>query len=866
MNLTNVPKELSALKELAANYWWAWNRQSWPLFESADKKTWNETRNPVLTLQNTSGETFNKLVKDKNFMEELDWVKRKFDSYINRNSTWFDKGFKAEGPIVYFSAEFGIHEALPIYSGGLGVLAGDHVKSSSDLGIPMAFVGLFYRNGYFKQQIDKTGQQVDVYDEFSPESLSLEKVTRNDQSELKFQLDLPERTITVQAYVAKVGINNLYLLDTDCSENSEEDKKITAKLYGGDRTTRITQEIVLGIGGVKLLNELNINPQAWHMNEGHSGFFQLERTKNTMKELNVSFEEAKVLCSTNCIFTTHTPVPAGNEAFSLPLMHEYFHSYIKELDISWHRFVGLGLQENEQQPKDFSLTIFALNFSRFHNGVSELHGRIAAKMWKKQWPDIPEFDNPIAHITNGVHVQTWTAQEMKDIFAEFIGGEWEDQLANHSYWEKARNIPDEAIRDTKLKLKDKMISMVRTQLFAQLERNGESSDQINEAQTYLRPEVLTIGFARRFATYKRATLIFKDLKKLAEIVNNENRPVQFIFAGKAHPADALGQSFIKEIYEISRAPEFKGKVIILENYDMNISRHMVAGVDVWLNNPRRPMEASGTSGQKVPLNSGLNFSVLDGWWREGFNGKNGWTIGEEKDYPNTEIQDFEDAHDFYRTLNETIVPLYYDQSQVGNISNAWLDRCKESLISNISHFSTHRMVQDYTNQLYMPAIKYAQSFRKLEHKKLNEYINTRRFIQRNWPVVALEDVQFSGSTIKITSDYNDFKNTPSHHVEYARENSLPGQVYESVETNLSTVIYLGDIPAENVKVELIVSDGQNEISSHEFTHHNQTQNGLHHFKIGFKSEDGKTRRLRVRFYPYIDGLQSKFEFATCSWF
>lgn len=866
MNLTNLPTELSKLGELAGNYWWSWNRDSWDLFEKVNPQTWNETRNPVLTIQKATDANFTEALKDSSFKDTLDRVHQSFKSYMTRNTTWYKSKFDQEKPIAYFSAEFGIHEALPIYSGGLGVLAGDHVKSSSDLGIPMCFVGLYYQNGYFKQEINAEGQQVDVYEEYQPENLSLTKVKTSAGQDLKFKVQLPGREVTVQTFEAKVGINSLYLLDTNCPENSEEDRKITAKLYGGDRTTRITQEIVLGIGGVKLFKELNIEPAAWHMNEGHSGFFQLERTRNAMAKYNLSFEEAKVFCASNCVFTTHTPVPAGNEAFSLPLLHEHFHSYIHDLDISWHRFVNLGLLENEGGQKEFSLTVFALNFSRFHNGVSELHGRIAAKMWKKQWPEVPEFDNPITHITNGVHVQTWTSQEMKNIFNEFMGGDWEDRLADHSYWEKARNIPNEVIRDTKLNLKEKMISMVRTQLTQQLERNGESQDQINEVQSYLKSDALTIGFARRFATYKRATLIFKDLKKLSEIVNNESRPVQFVFAGKAHPADIPGQKFIKEIYEISRTPEFKGKVIILENYDMNISRHMVAGVDVWLNNPRRPMEASGTSGQKVPLNSGLNFSVLDGWWREGFNGQNGWTIGEEKDYPNNEVQDFEDAHDFYRTLNETIIPLYYDQTQTGHISSAWLERCKESLVSNISHFSTQRMVQDYANELYDPAVKYGQTFRTDELKKVKSYVENRRTLQRNWPIVALNDVDFKGPTIKVTSDYDKFKDTPSHHVEYEKEHSLPGQVFESVETDISATVYLGDIPFNNVKVELVISDGKDEIAVQELTHQKEMDNGQHTFTTHFKSVDGKTRRLRLRYFPTIEGLESKFELATCNWF
>ncbi len=866
MSLSNLPKALHPIVDIANNYWWSWNQESWALFEQINAKVWSEGRNPILTLNKTSSEALDKISKDSKFLEKLERVSQKLTTYLNREKTWFNSRFDQKEPIAYFSAEFGLHEALPIYSGGLGILAGDHVKSSSDLGIPMCFIGLFYKNGYFKQEINQRGEQVDTYEDFEPSMLSIKKVKESDGPDLNFKIQMPNREITIQAFETKVGINTLYLLDSSSPENSKEDQDITSKLYGGDRVTRISQEIILGIGGVKLLKKLKIQPKAWHMNEGHSGFFQLERTKDAMKDYNISFEEARVISSSNCLFTTHTPVPAGNEAFSFSLMHEYFHSYIKELGISWHRFLKLGLIENEDQSKDFSLTIFALNFSRFHNGVSELHGKIAAKMWKKQWPNVSESENPIAHITNGVHVQTWAAQEMKELFHEFMGGDWEDQLANHNYWKKAERIPNNAIRETKLKLKDKMINLVRKQLTTQLKRNGEPENSLSEAQSFLAPEVLTIGFARRFATYKRATLIFKDLQKLDKIVNDKTRPVQFIFAGKAHPADIHGQKFIQEIYEISRRPEFKGKVIILENYDMNISRHMVAGVDVWLNNPRRPMEASGTSGQKVPLNSGLNFSVLDGWWREGYNGKNGWVIGKEKDYPSTEVQDFEDAHDFYRTLNETIAPLYYDQSEDGNISNSWIEKCKESLISNISNYSTHRMVQDYTQKFYRPALAYGNYFLDQDLSKLKDYIKIKKSLTSNWPMVTLNNLELKGPSIEVASDYKDYNQTLPHHVEYDKDYALPGRIYESVETDLEASLYLGDIPSKNIKIELVISDGKNDLSIQEFDHTGHTENGLSFYKTSFKSSDGKARKLRVRYYPFIDGLQAKFELSLCSWF
>jgi len=869
MKTRNLPKEIKTLNDIAGNYWWSWNQDSWDLFEKINPETWLKTRNPVLTLLNANEEIIEKCAKDSEFTNKLEFVASRFNSYMQNEETWFaqnhSKLASKKNPVTYFSAEFGIHEALPIYSGGLGVLAGDHVKSSSDLGIPMAFVGLFYKNGYFTQQINGEGQQVDVYGDFEAEELSLTKAQDKNGKDVKFEVSLPGRKVAVTVWKAMVGRNPLYLLDTNLPENTKEDQDLTARLYGGDREMRISQEIVLGIGGVVALEQMDIEPAVWHMNEGHSGFFQLERTKRAMKKYNLSFEDAKVLVASDCVFTTHTPVPAGNEAFSLPVMHNYFHEYIKELDISWHRFINLGLVDEKTDYKYFSLTVFALNFSRFQNGVSELHGRIASKMWKKQWPNVPELDNPISHVTNGVHVQTWTSDDMKSLFREFMGGDWEDRLADHAWWEKAHDLPNSELKTTKKKLKSNMITMVRRQLREQLERNGESAEAVAEVDNFLSEDHLTVGFARRFATYKRATLIFKDLDKLDSIVNNPQRPVQFIFAGKAHPADVPGQQFIKEIYQISRTPRFKGKVIILENYDMNISRHMVAGVDVWLNNPRRPMEASGTSGQKVPLNAGLNFSVLDGWWREGFNGQNGWTIGQEKDYPNNEVQDFEDAHDFYRTLSETVVPLYYQGKVEDGVSDAWLDKCKESIVSNISRFSTHRMVQDYMNQFYAAAASYGWTFKENHLEKVNKYMEERRFLQRNWPVVTLSDVSFAGAHLDVGSDYDKMKDTPSHHVEYAKDASLPGRVVETVESKINFNAYLGDIDPKQVKAELVISDGNNEITTQEFNCVERHDDGTWLYSTDFKSTDAKPRRVRVRIFPTMEGLAQKFEFATCSW-
>lgn len=858
------------LNDLAYNYWWSWNQDVWNLFSSLNKTLWAETRNPVIVLKKT--EKLDQLLTNEDLKKTIDTLHARLSTYLNRKNigdTWFAKTFPStKGPIAYFSAEYGIHEALPIYSGGLGVLSGDHVKSASDLGIPMVFVGLFYSNGYFTQRINEEGKQLDLYGKFSPDNLSLTQVTKKDGTPLVFDLELADKSIKVQAFKAVVGISELFLLDSNHPDNSEQDRLLTAKLYGGDREMRISQEIILGIGGIKLLKALEIEPSAFHMNEGHSGFFQLERIKNTMQEKKLNFEEAKVVCAANCLFTTHTPVPAGNEAFSLPLMHKHFYKMIKGFNISWRRFVELGLVPEKSDYKFFSLTVFAINVARFYNGVSELHGKIAQKMWRESWPNIPEVENPMSHITNGVHVQTWMALDVKNLLTQTVGSKWEDELANHEFWKKAGDISNSKIRDTKIALKSKMIDVVRTQLKKQLTDNKESQKEIDAVDSYLDDKTLIIGFARRFATYKRATLIFKDLKRLETLVNNPDRPVAFVFSGKAHPQDIPGQKYIEDIYKFSRMPEFKGKIIMLENYDMNISRHLVSGSDVWLNNPRRPMEASGTSGQKVPINFGLNFSVLDGWWREAFDGNNGWAIGEEKDFTNDEIQDYEDSLDFYKTLEQTILPLYYADKALGEhgSSAAWIEKTKVSFITNISRYSTHRMVQDYMTKFYAPAISYGEKFAK-NPDLIKTYIDNRRYLKMNWKTLYFSYLHFDGNHVEVPSQFEKSFLSPLHHVEYPAEFTFPGRVFESSEAHIHLGVYLGDINPTTMAIEAVVCDSKNNEIGHErFTLKGPPEDGVGHFELKFKAADSNSKKLRFRVYGHDEFLAHPFEYGHMMWY
>lgn len=806
MTITNLPERLRPLKEMALNYWWCWNQELWPLFQRVDAQSWSKHHNPVMALQAASSQHLLALSQDLQFIGEVEKCRKKMHEYLTAKSTWFSRNTpRGQTPFngAYFCAEYGLHESLPIYSGGLGVLAGDHIKACSDLGAPMTFVGLFYRQGYFVQHISPEGRQQDLYHELNPEELSLIPVHEpNTDRPLLITVDFPGRSLGLRAWKAQVGRCPLYLLDSHVEGNSAEDQQITARLYGGDRRMRLSQEIVLGIGGQKLLKALGLAPDIYHMNEGHSCFFQLERIRQLMHEERMDFAQAKELAAANCIFTTHTPVPAGNETFALPLMHEFFHKYVtSQLKLGWDEFLSLGLVPEKSDYKYFGLTVCALKLSRGHNGVSELHGRLAKRMWRDLWNSVPEVEGPIGHITNGVHIPTWASLEMKDLFATHLGNDWEEHLHETEFWEKFRSVPNEKIQTTKKDLKKKMITLVRASLKEQLQRHEAPAGEINAAEQMLDENALTIGFARRFATYKRATLIFQDEKRLAQIVNDPQRPVQFVFAGKAHPADKPGQVFIEQIYQISRRPEFLGKIIILENYDMNISRHMVAGCDVWLNNPRRPMEASGTSGQKVPLNAGLNFSVLDGWWREGHNGGNGWPIGRETDYHSDALQDQDDAEDFYRTLSETIIPLYYSK-------NAWTDKAKESLISNTACFSARRMVIDYIEKLYRPAHIYRQRFEKDGFEFLNTLVQAKQCLERGWPALHFAEVSITGDTQEAASPYPAYLSTPAHHVELPIDKTLPGRVFVGRNFQVQAKIYRGDIPASLLCCEVVLTNGK----------------------------------------------------------
>ncbi len=656
---------------------------------------------------------------------------------MNSKDTWFAKKYpnNKKDLIAYFSAEYGLDEILPIYSGGLGILSGDHLKSASDLGIPLVAIGLLYKNGYFTQKINGYGQQETEYKNIDLYNLPINPVKTEDDKDMIIQIPLLNDTLYLKIWKIEVGRVNLYLMDSDIEQNNEEYKNITLKLYGGDKEMRIRQEIVLGMAGVELLKALGLKPTVYHMNEGHSAFLTLELIRNTMKEKEVSFEIASEIVTSQTAFTTHTPVPAGNDIFDIELIDKYFDGIWDEFGIERERFLKLGMKETTELEPGFNMAILALRIAGKKNGVSKLHGAVSRELFTEVWPDIAANESPITYVTNGVHTCSWLAPNLKSLYNEYLMPYWQDSIHDDNTWKKINSIPDEKLWQEHVKRKEKLIEVVKKNLTERYKRSGYSYEEINEILSKLNPNALTIGFARRFATYKRATLIFKDIERLTQILNQENKPVQLIFAGKAHPADTEGQDLIKQIHEISLMPQFKGKIFILENYNIAIARYLISGVDVWLNNPRRPMEASGTSGEKASINGVVNCSVLDGWWAEGYDTTNGWAIGTENNYDSYEIQDNNDSNSLYSILENKIIPTYYKKKD-SEYSKEWLKIMKNSIITTGGKYSTSRMLIDYMDKIYMPLCNlHNQYFNELD--KVNAYAKWKKAAKERWQDIVI---------------------------------------------------------------------------------------------------------------------------------
>jgi starch phosphorylase len=750
--LPHLPERLQGLQRLAYNLWWCWNHEAVSLFRRIDDELFEKLENsPVKLLANVGQERLAELCADEGFLAHLDRVLEGLDEYMSR-STWFSETYSKQGNLedaiakyrmAYFSAEFGLHESVPVYSGGLGLLAGDHLKSASDLGLPLIGVGLMYREGYFRQYLNVDGWQQERYPENDFHNLPLIAELDAEGKPLAISVPMPGRDVWAQVWRIQVGRVPLLLLDTNIPQNSPEDRVITARLYGGDHDMRVRQEMILGIGGIRALVAMGKKPAVCHMNEGHSAFCGLERIRILMEENNLDFSAAREAVIAGTCFTTHTPVPAGNDIFAINLMQHYFASYLPKLKIDWNEFLGLGRMNPKDHHENYCMTVLAIRLSNSSNGVSKLHGEVSRKMWKSIWPELPDPEIPITSITNGVHTRTWLAPEMSHLFDRYLGIQWDDRPTDHSIWKRVEMIPNAELWRTHERRRERLVVFARQRLRQQLIRRGAPPAEVARAEEVLDPEALTIGFARRFATYKRGTLIFRDLERLTNIINNKDRPVQFVFAGKAHPRDHGGKELIAEIVHICRRAELRRRVVFIEDYDINIARHLVQGVDVWLNNPRRPLEASGTSGMKVCVNGAINLSVLDGWWCESYNGENGWAIGAGEEYTDLTYQDDIESRAVYDLLEQEIAPLFYNRGADG-LPRGWIRTMKRSMETVSAVFNTHRMVQEYMERCYAPS---AKRFAVLSHNRLSpaiELSDWRRKLHTQWNQIRVEHVEAEG--------------------------------------------------------------------------------------------------------------------------
>jgi starch phosphorylase len=699
----DLPRRLARLGELAYNLWWTWNPNATRLFARLDFDLWESlSHNPILLLRQVERSALNAAAQNKDYLEVYARVFADFDRYLSEEKTWAASAHPelADRPIAYFSMEFGLHETLPIYSGGLGVLAGDHLKESSDLGLPLVGMGFMYAQGYFSQHISEDGWQEAINNPINIADHPILPVTKEDGSRVTVTVEFPDRAVTLQLWEVRVGRVPLYLMDSNVDGNNEADRTLTARLYWSDLNFRIAQEVLLGVGGVRALRELGYNPSVWHMNEGHAAFLTLERAREHVKAGH-PFETALAMTRSSNIFTTHTPVPAGNDEFPLWLMDKHLAALWPDLGVTRDQFMDLARRQ-ESWGETFSMGVLALRLSEGRNAVSELHGRVARGMWNFLWPERAEADVPITYVTNGVHTGNWMARRIRLLLDKYLGADWLARLDDPDLWPGLDAIPDAEFWEVRLHLKRKLAFYMRERVRGRW-LEGVHPVQVIASGVMINPYDLTIGFARRFATYKRAGLIMSDVERLLELVNRPNMPVQILFAGKAHPADEPGKQLIQQIYRTVKKAETGGRLVFLEDYDMNLARYLVQGVDVWLNTPRRPMEASGTSGMKAAINGALNFSVLDGWWREAYNGQNGWAIGEDAD-PKTQVQDEADAESLYETLENEVIPLYYERG-ADNLPHEWIARAKNAVQTVTPQFSTRRMVKEYVERLYLPALR-----------------------------------------------------------------------------------------------------------------------------------------------------------------
>ncbi|MGQ9582449.1 MAG: alpha-glucan family phosphorylase [Thermoplasmatota archaeon] len=745
--VATLPERIKPLQSLAYNLCWTWNHEAMDLFNRLDPDLWEATNhNPVRMLGSVIQPRLDAIARDEGFIAQLERVVRSVNEYMT-GDIWYDRTYgKPPGPLVaYFSAEYGLTESLPMYSGGLGVLAGDHLKSCAEMGIPIVGVGLLYRMGYFRQHLNEDGMQGESYAPNDFYQMPLLLLSDAEDRPVFVDVELPGRAVRARVWKVQLGRVPLYLLDTDIPDNREADRAITRELYGGDLETRIQQEILLGAGGVKLLERLGLDPPIFHMNEGHSAFLALERAALLMRRHGLNFWEALELGRAGNVFTTHTPVPAGIDVFPPDMMERYFGDFARRCGLRWEDFLALGRQNPFNPGEGFSMAVLALRTAASANAVSRLHATVSRSMWQGVWPSVPTDEIPISHITNGIHHRSWISKDMAELLLRYLGPRWIKDPSDHTIWQGVHKIPDEELWGTHSRRRERLVAFARRRLKAQLIARGASPGEVAAADETLDPRTLTIGFARRFATYKRATMIFYNPDRLASILNSRERPVQIIFAGKAHPRDGPGKEMIRRIVQLSRKEPFRQRVVFLEDYDQSVARYLVQGCDVWLNTPRRLLEASGTSGMKAAANGALNLSVLDGWWDEAYAPSTGWAIGRRGDeYPDANQQDAAEASHIYKLLEEEISPLFYDVGQ-DSVPNLWVAKMKTSMAGICPFFNTNRMVRDYLEKMYMPAASRFQSLAKSGGEGARRLAAWKASLAAGWSEVLVDRVQLEPS-------------------------------------------------------------------------------------------------------------------------
>ncbi len=839
----NLPEKLRPLIGIAKNLWWTWTPEAIYLFKDMDADLWDNTgHNPIAMLGAIEQPRLEELERDEVFLARMDSVLTELNRYLNAQ-TWFKKvnGSTGEGYFAYFSAEFGLHESLPLYSGGLGILAGDHMKSASDLGLPMRGIGLLYKHGYFQQYLNPDGWQLETYPTNDFYNMPLSPVRDNDGNPLMVQVELDNRNVYCQAWEIHVGRVKIYMLDTDVPLNSRKDRQITSHLYGGSIETRLEQEIVLGRGGIRLLRMLDEVPAVCHMNEGHSAFMAIERLLQLIKNEGLTFDEALEAVRATSVFTTHTPVPAGIDRFPNDLMRHYFSRVADEIGIGIERFLDLGRIQPGNQSEEFCMAVLAIKMASQTNGVSKLHGEVSRNMWAKIWPQIPKHEVPITHVTNGIHTLGWLSREMSRLYERYLGSRWIDEPTNHSIWKRVEHIADFELWRSRERLRDRLISFARRRLKKQLENKGAPKYQIKMADEVLDPEALTIGFARRFATYKRATLLFRDEERLIKILTNPSRPVQIILSGKAHPKDKFGKELIHQVVQMANRPELRNHIVFIENYDIEVARYLVQGVDVWLNTPRRPMEASGTSGMKVTANGGINLSILDGWWVEGFNGKNGWAIGAGEEYDDYEYQDEVESRLLYELLENTVVPLFYTRSG-HDIPSGWIEMVKNSIQTTCPYFNTNRMVEEYSSKFYLPNAARWKVFLETGWKEARELSQWKKRIYSVWNSVKIVEVQLpTGGSPKVGD-------------------RIP----------ITATVFLGELTPDEVRVDAYIGhlDEKGElVEGHPLPllYTGDTNDKGHVFRGNLLCLSSGQIGFTVRCYPYRKELAHPFEMGLLKW-